>query len=111
MRKLLIALLATSTLYVQGCAGIFGGVEADTPRKTVVQMYGALEAAYNTYTNRYVKGLITATEFARAVSTINRADGYVDMARDAALAGNGAQSDEYLALAQSVLDELERAAQ
>ena len=103
MRKLVLAALITSTLYVQGC-GVLQGVTPETPRQSVVLLYAALESGYNTWTDRFNKNLVTPEEFMGAVSDLNRADGYVDLARDAAKAGDTETADQYLGLAQSVLD-------
>ena len=109
MRKLLIPLLLGATLYVQGCAA--PGQRApvpQTPRQAIVVAYGVLEGAYNTVMQRWAAGLITQNRALGIVAAINRADGYVDKADEAVKAGDVAAAGEYLGLAQSILNEIEK---
>lgn len=107
MRKLTtLCAVAAVTLYVQGCALV--DVQPETPRQTIAVTYGALEAAYNTVYRRFSDGLVTREEAIKLLTDINRADGYLDQARDAVVAGDGMAADTYLRLANSALAQIEK---
>lgn len=102
---LLAAILAT-TLYVQGCTQ--PPVMPETPKQSVVLVYGGLETAYNTLVDRYDAGAIDQITATRLLNKINKADEYNDMAREAAKTGDP-DAQAYLALAERLLKEVEAA--